>query len=116
MMQDDKQSDARGTGQPDAATLLKKRARRRLIGAVALALLAAIVLPMVMDHQPAAPLKDIQVRIPSPDEGAAQRLAPPARPVAKPDIKPIAKPEPKPEPKQEAKPESSPELQAGVQA
>lgn len=109
MTQDDKQSDARGTGQPDAATLLKKRARRRLIGAVALALLAAIVLPMVMDHQPAPPLKDIQVRIPSPDEGAAQHLTPPTRPVTKLDTKPIAKPipkpEPKPEPKQEAKPD-----------
>lgn len=55
---------------------LKKRARRRLIGSMALALLAAIVLPMVMDHQPAPPLKDIQVRIPSPDEGVTQRVTP----------------------------------------
>lgn len=105
MTQDDKQSDARGNGQPDEATLLKKRARRRLIGAVALALLAAILLPMVMDHKPAPLLKDIQVRIPSPDEGATQRMAPLAKPVAKADIKPIAKVEPKLEPKPEVKPE-----------
>jgi len=93
----------------DEATLLKKRARRRLIGAVALALFAAIILPMVMDHQPAPPLKDIQVRIPSPDEGAPQKLSSPANPVAKTDIKPIAKPEPKPEAKPEPKPEQKPE-------
>lgn len=117
MTQEDKQSAARGAGQPDEASLLKKRARRRLIGAVALALLAAIVLPMVMEHRPAPQLKDIQVRIPSPDEGAAQRALAPTKPVAKADIKPIAKTEPnpevkaesRPEPKAEAKPDSKPE-------
>jgi DedD protein len=110
MAQEDKEAREAGRGvQMDEATLLKKRARRRLIGAVALALFAAIILPMVMDHQPAPPLKDIQVRIPSPDEGATQKVSPPAKPVAKTDIKPIAKPEPKPEQKPEAKPESKPE-------
>lgn len=48
---------------------LKKRARRRLVGASALALLAAIVLPMVMEHEPRQLGQDIQVRIPS-QEGA----------------------------------------------
>jgi DedD protein len=48
---------------------LKKRARRRLVGASALALLAAIVLPMVMEHEPRQVGQDIQVRIPS-QEGA----------------------------------------------
>lgn len=114
MAQEDKEARQAGRDvQTDEATLLKKRARRRLIGAVALALFAAIVLPMVMDHQPAPPLKDIQVRIPSPDEGAPQKSLPPASPVAKTDIKPIAKPEPKvevkPEPKPEQKPEAKPE-------
>jgi DedD protein len=116
MAQDDKEAREAGRGvQLDEATLLKKRARRRLIGAVALALFAAIILPMVMDHQPAPPLKDIQVRIPSPDEGATQKQSPPAKAVAKTDIKPIAKPEPKLEPEQkpeakaESKPESKPE-------
>lgn len=114
MAQEDKEARQAGRDvQTDEATLLKKRARRRLIGAVALALFAAIVLPMVMDHKPAPPLKDIQVRIPSPDEGAPQKSLPPASPVAKTDIKPIAKPEPKvevkPEPKPEQKPEAKPE-------
>jgi len=81
---------------PDETTLLKKRARRRLIGAVALALLAAIVLPMVMDHEPAMPVQDIQVRIPSPDEGVAQRIAPPLTEPASSilDRAPAAQPEP----------------------
>lgn len=124
MAQEDTREANRGV-RLDEDTQLKKRARRRLIGAVALALFAAIVLPMVMDHQPAPPLKDIQVRIPSPDEGATQKLQPPAQAAARTDIKPIAKvepkpeqksvvkpemkPEPKPEPKVEAKPETKPE-------
>lgn len=114
--------------QVDEATLMKKRARRRLIGAVALALFAAIILPMVMDHQPAPPLKDIQIRIPSPDEGATQKAAPPsksvAKPIAKPEVKPeskpetieeakpVVKPEPKPEPKTESKAEPKPQPKA----
>lgn len=113
----------------DELTQLKKRARRRLIGAVALALLAAIVLPMVMDHQPAPPLKDIQVRIPSPDEGGALRsapqpvvaklpqdkeeksVAPPVEPTepTKQDVKPAEKSEVKPIAKAESKPEAKPE-------
>jgi DedD protein len=43
---------------------LKKRSRRRLVGAATLALIAAIVLPMVMDDEPVNPVRDIQVTIP----------------------------------------------------
>ncbi len=53
----------------DKQTDLKKRARRRLVGAAALAMLAAIVLPMVMDHEPRQSGPEIQIRIPS-QEGA----------------------------------------------
>ncbi len=49
----------------DSQIDLKKRARRRLVGSAALALAAAIVLPMVMDHEPRAPSQDVQIRIPS---------------------------------------------------
>lgn len=54
----------------DAQMELKRRARRRLLGAGALALLAVVVLPMVMDHEPRPPAQDIQVRIPSQDSAA----------------------------------------------
>jgi DedD protein len=61
----------------DGQLELKKRARRRLVGAAALALLAAIVLPMVMDHEPRQPAPDVQVRIPSQDNsGIAARILP----------------------------------------
>lgn len=62
---------------PDLQTDLRKRARRRLLGAIALALTAAIVLPIVMDHEPRQPAQDIAVRIPSRDN--APPLASPAR-------------------------------------
>lgn len=62
---------------PDLQTELRKRARRRLLGAVALALTAAIVLPVVMDHEPRAPAQDIAVRIPARD--SAPPLAAPVR-------------------------------------
>ncbi len=50
---------------------IKKRARRRLVGAVALALLAAVVLPMIMDQEPHRAVQDIQITIPDRDAVAA---------------------------------------------
>lgn len=55
----------------DGQLELKKRARRRLVGAVALALLAVIVLPMVMDQEPKPLTQDIQIRIPSQEAGGS---------------------------------------------
>lgn len=52
----------------DAENLeIKKRARRRLVGAVALALLAAVVLPMMMEQEPHQSMGDIQITIPDRD-------------------------------------------------
>ena len=60
----------------EADTLeIKKRARRRLVGAIALALLAAIVLPMMMDEEPHPSIQDIQVSIPDRDKAATTRRA-----------------------------------------
>lgn len=59
----------------DDSTELKKRARRRLVGAIALALAAVVVLPMVMDSEPRPAGQDIQVRIPAQD-GADSPSAP----------------------------------------
>jgi len=52
----------------DAQLQLKKRARRRLVGAVAFAVLAAVVLPMVMDQEPKQSVQDVEIRIPGQDE------------------------------------------------
>lgn len=50
----------------------KKRARRRLIGAVALVLAAVIGLPMILDSEPKPLADDIAIQIPSKD-----KIAPP---------------------------------------
>lgn len=84
---------------PDADLQLKKRARRRLVGAAALALFAVIVLPMVMDREPRPLSQDIQVRIPSQDSiGLAAKVLP-----GKPAATPMPPPEPVAEPKAEVK-------------
>ena len=52
----------------DVDLQLKKRARRRLLGAVAFAGLAAVVLPMVMDDEPKQQIPEVQIRIPGQDQ------------------------------------------------
>ena len=52
----------------DSQLLLKKRARRRLVGAVVFASVVAVVLPMIMDHQPRQVVQDVEIRIPGQDE------------------------------------------------
>jgi DedD protein len=89
---------------------LKKRARRRLVGAVALALFAVIVLPMVMDREPRPLSQDIQVRIPSQDStGFASKLLPgkPATPMPAPEPKPAAEEKPSAQAKAEPAPAPS---------
>jgi DedD protein len=48
---------------------LKKRARRRLVGAVVLVLAVAVILPMVLDPEPKPVSQNVDIRIPSPDSG-----------------------------------------------
>jgi DedD protein len=48
---------------------LKKRARRRLIGAIALVTVVAVFLPMVLDHEPKPVSQDISIQIPSQNAG-----------------------------------------------
>ena len=58
----------------------KKRARRRLVGAIALALGAAVGLPMLLDSSPKPLAGDIAIDIPAKDKAAA--LPVPAAPAA----------------------------------
>lgn len=103
----------------DPELQLKKRARRRLVGAVALALLAVIILPMVMDHDPRPPVQDIQVQIPSREtgglaakilsDGAVVRPLPAVEPkAAAPSVAPV-------EPKEETLPEVQTENKTAAQ-
>lgn len=52
----------------DVQLQLKKRARRRLVGAVAFASVVTVVLPMIMDHQPRQVVQEVEIRIPGQDE------------------------------------------------
>src|SRR3954447_4379852 len=67
--------------QQDVETL-KRRGRRRLVGAVALVLLAVIVLPMVFDPEPKSTIAPVEVRIPQ-ENDTAFAPKPPAKPAPK---------------------------------
>ena len=64
--------------QQDVETL-KRRGRRRLVGAVALVLAAVIVLPMVFDPEPRATPPAVNVRIPGEDETPFAPKLPPKK-------------------------------------
>ncbi len=59
---------------------LRKRARRRLIGAIALVTIVAVFLPMVLDHDPKPVRQDISIQIPSPTSGIFNSKIVPAAP------------------------------------
>lgn len=81
----------------DEELQLRRRARRRLIGAIVLVAAIVVILPMVLDSEP-RPSQPITVQIPQPDSGGfAPKLAPlPPPPVggkeAAPPPKPVAEP------------------------
>ena len=77
--------------QQDVDTL-KRRGRRRLVGAVALVLLAVIVLPMVFDPEPSPVAPPVSVRIPGEDDAPFKPRPPPQKP-APPEKKDVAKEE-----------------------
>src|SRR5579862_7558726 len=72
---------------------LRKRARRRLVGAIALVTIIAVFLPMVLDHEPKPISQDVSIKIPSPDSGAFTSKIVPVAPTAKPALEPPAKPD-----------------------
>lgn len=67
-------SSAKAGGALDPALPQKKRARRRLVGALAVCVAAAIVLPLVLDSEPRQVRPDVQVQIPSRDTPLNERL------------------------------------------
>jgi DedD protein len=85
---------------------LRRRARRRLVGAIALAMLAVVVLPMVFDPEPRPLGGNVEIDIPpqtAPFEPSAPTLAPAAalqehlgQPVAQPAPPVVAEPPPAP--------------------
>jgi DedD protein len=85
----------------DPAAVLRTRARHRLIGAAALLLAVAIIVPMVLDPQPRSVPENIPIDIPSERTPFTPRLALPPMPatettVAPPDQAPAESKAPKP--------------------
>ena len=60
----------------DPALPEKKRGRRRLIGALALFIGAAVILSIVFDHEPKPASPDLQLKIPARDKSAVAVVAP----------------------------------------
>ncbi|MDO8811108.1 MAG: SPOR domain-containing protein [Gallionella sp.] len=54
--------------QTDDELNLRRKARRRLIGAIALTLAVVVILPMVLDSEPKPTGEDIDLRIPAPEK------------------------------------------------
>lgn len=88
--------------------MLKRRGRRRLVGAIALVLAAVIVLPMVFDSEPRGSGSPVSVRIPAEDEtGFTPKVTPKSAPL--PEQKAVEKAVAKPVEKAvEAAPEKAP--------
>lgn len=94
----------------DEELQLKKRARRRLVGAVVLVTTVAVVLPMVLDSEPRPANQSISIQIPAQDAGViAKTPAPliPAEPV-------VVAPEAKSAPKVEARSDVVPPVTAAA--
>jgi len=53
----------------DEELQLKKRARRRLVGAIVLVTAVAVILPMVLDSEPKSISQNVDIQIPQPDSG-----------------------------------------------
>lgn len=66
----------------DEELQLKKRARRRLLGAIVLVTIAAVVLPMVLDSEPRQISQDVSIKIPAPDSGTFTSKVVPVAPPA----------------------------------
>jgi DedD protein len=81
---------------------LRRRARRRLVGAIVLALAAAVLVPMLLESDPKPLGEDVSVKIPPIDDG---KFVSKVGEKAKGAEAPAPKAEPKAEPRAEPRPE-----------
>jgi len=78
---------------------LKRRARRRLVGAVVLALAAAVILPLLLESDPKPLGEDVSIQIPPIDSGRfITPLSPAKGPDAKAPDRAVTAPSPPPKP------------------
>ena len=78
----------------DEELQLRKRARRRLIGAITVVIVVAVFLPMVLDSQPKQVAQDITISIPGKDQTGtfSSKVVPLAETPAQPVAAPVASP------------------------
>lgn len=94
----------------DDANLLKRRARRRLVGAIALVVLVVVVLPIILDQKPRPGPQELTVQIPSQDGGPFRTRvlpplqSPPAAPQKSEDAQAAKEAQDKPAPAESARP------------
>jgi len=67
---------------PEEQSQLKRRARRRLVGSIALVTVVAVVLPWVLEHEPRPTDQQIAIQIPSPNGGKFEPKQPGTAPAA----------------------------------
>ncbi|HEX7606036.1 MAG TPA: hypothetical protein VF348_04960, partial [Usitatibacter sp.] len=78
------------------ASEIRRRGRRRLIGAVAIAVLLVVFVPMILDSEPRAPRNTPALEIPPKDKAPALPAPAPPKPAATlPSVLP-AEPQPAP--------------------
>ena len=93
---------------------LKKRARRRLVGAIALVLFVIVFLPMILDNEPRPLSQDVSINIsPLPQKDSAESVS--QEPLRLKPVDPLAAANPaspvaQPKPRQQARTPSSPRL------
>lgn len=86
-------------------TLLQRRARRRLVGAIALVIFVVIVFPIVLENERKPVGQDLVIQIPSQDaEKFNSRVLPPKPPAAGSDAQPSAAKADAPAPAADGKP------------
>ena len=91
---------------PDLAVdELRRKARRRLVGAIVLALAAAVALPLLLENEPKPLGEDVSIQIPPVDTG---RFVNPLSPAAPPDAG-LTAPQPEPQRAKIKKPRFRPE-------
>src|SRR5438128_6844853 len=77
-------SSIRSDSSTAAVDELKRRARRRLVGAIVLALAAAVIVPVLLESDPKPLGEDVSIQIPPIDEGKfVNPLSPAKAPEAK---------------------------------
>lgn len=65
----------------EEALQLKRRARRRLVGAIALVTFAVIILPLILDKEPGPAGPPLSVQIPNPESGGFNTRVVPTAPL-----------------------------------